>query len=290
LEADEKLRKTLYEIHKGLMDMLFIRKTISMSLFDSDIQDDNERIRSIFADALPQYPIAEWKIELLKDVFERFRIDALQQKLQNEAEAKEEAEKEAEKRQQKELIEAQRAADKKQLMEAYVAFQEKQKSQGREAAILEHKSKFEPKPRPFGEAVREGVGDCTEPKAASPPLFRPIKKAVGTRGRMSDCLIAHSRNNMDQTRHSGPYFESPATNVDGLNLQCGGGAFERPQNAEKGDSGKGLSEMNSAEKLRTRRLALENNFPPLSGLSPDVSKSVKIPKPAKTTADAIRLQ
>jgi len=213
----------------------------------------------------------------------------LQQKLQNEAEAKEEAKKEAEKRQQKELIEAQRAADKKQLMEAYVTFQEKQKSQGREAAILEHKSKFEPKPRPFGEAVREGVGDCTEPKAASPPLFRPIKKAVGTRGRISDCLIAHSRNNMDQTRHSGPYFESPATNVDGLNLQCGGGAFERPQNAERGDSGKGLSEMNSVEKLRTRRLALENNFPPLSGLSPDVSKPVKILKPAKTTADAIRL-
>jgi hypothetical protein len=52
LEADEKLRKTLYEIHKRLMDMLFIRKKISMSLFDSDIQDDNERIRSIFADAL----------------------------------------------------------------------------------------------------------------------------------------------------------------------------------------------------------------------------------------------
>lgn len=171
LEADEKLRKTLYEIHEQLMDMLFVSKTISMSVFDSDIQDDNKKIRSIFVDALPQYPVAKWKIELLKDVYEKFRIGAMQQKRQNEAEAKEEAKKQAEKRQQKERIEAQRAADKKQLMEAYIAFQEKQKSQGRKAAILEHKSKFEPKPRPVGETVREGVGDYTKPKATSPPPF-----------------------------------------------------------------------------------------------------------------------
>jgi hypothetical protein len=94
---------------------------------------------------------------------------------------------------------------------------------------------------------------------------------------------------MDQTGHSGSSFESPDANVVGLNLRSGGGAFERPQNAERGDSGNGLPERIDVKKLRTMRLALENNVPPLDGLSPHVSKPVTVLRPAKTTADAIRL-
>jgi hypothetical protein len=120
--------KTHQEIEAQLMKMLFEKKTISReSVFENDLQESS--IKSFFQQALPEY--ADLPIEDLEEIFESFKFSTTYKEQDDELAAQ---------------VEAKKEVNKRQLKDAFLAFQAKKQSQGVEAAILEHKSKYEKKP------------------------------------------------------------------------------------------------------------------------------------------------